>query len=244
MVNVLAKPRPTMGAAIQTAWEESKHCRYRFSCLHSDNRATEAECAQVGEWWDLGAYTSHTQRLEGSLQTVCASWIRLSTCTWLNFCLFLLWRKPFFSPWTCFLTLNSKEGGLLLDRTANHFFFFLRRRGKALPNTFYCPISNVNMSPLTDLPDVEIDEGRHGRRPKHDDDGFVIVKEYISSTTMRQKPLLCALAENTPRVPLLPEGTWESFSTFSWSETFQGPNIHLSIYIFIYFFPVYLLPWN
>ena len=56
---------------------------------------------------------------------------------------------------------------------------------------------------MSDLPDVEIDEGKWVQRAKHEDDTFVIVKEYISSVEMRQKPLLCQLAEHAVTYPLL-----------------------------------------
>ena len=52
---------------------------------------------------------------------------------------------------------------------------------------------------------MEIDEGKHKRRAKREDDVFVLVKEYISSTEMRQKPLLCLRGEDAAGFPLLTE---------------------------------------
>lgn len=50
--------------------------------------------------------------------------------------------------------------------------------------------------PLKDIPtNYEFDEGTNRRREKHPDDVFALVKEYISSTTLRQPPLLVLTAE-------------------------------------------------
>lgn len=67
------------------------------------------------------------------------------------------------------------------------------------------------VEPLTDLPDLEIDESRQTRRAKHDDDTFVITKEYICSVQLRQKPLLCMLAEDVGTYPLLTDRTSKLF---------------------------------
>lgn len=54
--------------------------------------------------------------------------------------------------------------------------------------------------PLKDIPtNYEFDEGTNRRREKHPDDVFVLVKEYISSTTLRQPPLLVLTAESKQR---------------------------------------------
>ena len=60
--------------------------------------------------------------------------------------------------------------------------------------------------PCSDLPDVEVEEGRKRNRPKHDGDVFVIVKEYICSLEMRQKPFLCLPAESKANFPLTTNG--------------------------------------
>ena len=64
---------------------------------------------------------------------------------------------------------------------------------------------------LTDLPDVpDLDDKKfRSRRAPHPDDVFVIVKEHILSTTMRQQPILCQLAENVNDYPLLTNRSWE-----------------------------------
>lgn len=69
-----------------------------------------------------------------------------------------------------------------------------------------CFFVSPNRCPCRDLPDLETDEGTNHRRPKHEDDVFILVKEYISSVHLRQKPLLCAVAEDAPRWPLVAEG--------------------------------------
>lgn len=48
---------------------------------------------------------------------------------------------------------------------------------------------------------MEIDEGKHKRRAKREDDVFVLVKE----SEMRQKPLLCLRGEDAAGFPLLTE---------------------------------------
>lgn len=57
-----------------------------------------------------------------------------------------------------------------------------------------------------DLPDVEIEEGRARHRPISDDDVFILVKEYICSPALGQKPLLCLPAEAAQSYPLVPQG--------------------------------------
>ena len=56
---------------------------------------------------------------------------------------------------------------------------------------------------LIDLPEsFEQDEGTNSRRAKHPEDIFVLTKEYISSTELRQKPLLVMTPENRDTYPL------------------------------------------
>ena len=43
---------------------------------------------------------------------------------------------------------------------------------------------------------LDIDEGTNRRREKLEDDTFVLVKEYISSTELRQPPLLVLTAQH------------------------------------------------
>lgn len=64
-------------------------------------------------------------------------------------------------------------------------------------------------STLTDLPDhLDQDEGTKCRRPRSPDDIFVLVKEYISSTELRQPPLLVLTAESRLSFPLTTNRTW------------------------------------
>lgn len=115
--------------------------------------------------------------------------------------------------------LSAEEGGLLLDRTANHFFAFMRRRGvdkgrsKASRNiddrrimtigrTISCLCFDFVALPA-DIPDCfDLDEGTNKRREKQADDVFVLVKEYISSVELRQPPLLALTAESRPSFPM------------------------------------------
>lgn len=117
---------------------------------------------------------------------------------------------------------STKEGGLLLDRTANHFFLFCQRKGLLVWNLFLqnsvweislllCLIVYINRgncfdqfcsalfsdTSLWDLPDhLDVDEGTNRRREKQIQDTFVLVKEYISSTELRQPPLLVLTPES------------------------------------------------
>lgn len=57
---------------------------------------------------------------------------------------------------------------------------------------------------LTDLPNhLDIDEGTNRRRQRQDDDTFVMVKEYVASTDLRQPPLLVLTAEDAATYPLV-----------------------------------------
>ena len=54
-----------------------------------------------------------------------------------------------------------------------------------------------------DLPHhYQPDEGTHRNRVKRDGDVFLLVKEYISSTELRQNPLLAMTAESAASYPL------------------------------------------
>ena len=56
---------------------------------------------------------------------------------------------------------------------------------------------------VADIPDqIDKDEGTNSRRPKHQDDVFALVKEYISSSELRQPPLLVLVPENRQRFTL------------------------------------------
>ena len=56
---------------------------------------------------------------------------------------------------------------------------------------------------LADLPEsYDTDEGTNSRRAKDVDDVLVLVKEYISSTTLGQKPLLVMVPANRSSYPL------------------------------------------
>lgn len=56
---------------------------------------------------------------------------------------------------------------------------------------------------MADIPEsYDTDEGTNSRRAKHADDVLVVVKEYISSTTLGQKPLLVMVPENRLSFPL------------------------------------------
>lgn len=57
---------------------------------------------------------------------------------------------------------------------------------------------------LTDIPaHYELDEARRTRRAKDPCDVFVLVKEYISSTTLSQPPMLVLPAESKATFPLV-----------------------------------------
>lgn len=60
------------------------------------------------------------------------------------------------------------------------------------------------MHTIPDIPsNYELDEGSNNRRAKHPHDVFVLVKEYIASTTLRQPPLLVLTNESLQRFTLV-----------------------------------------
>lgn len=129
----LCELRPALGAAESTTGQKSEHCRHRLCCLYSEKWTSETICSCLGEWWDLCSHPADTQKLERTLPEICTCAFWNSTdigkvCSSLQF---------FFNPssMSSFLqihpqpTATCEEGGLLLDITANHFFFFCRRKG-------------------------------------------------------------------------------------------------------------------
>lgn len=104
----------------------------------------------------------------------------------------------------------TQEGGLLLDATANHFYFFARRRGWNHELTYLLPkrkclwLFDIFAQPLADIPDdIECNEGTNRRRGKDPDDVMVCVKEYISSPEFRQQPMLVLTPDNQARFTLV-----------------------------------------
>lgn len=74
---------------------------------------------------------------------------------------------------------------------------------------------------LTDLPEsFEQDEGTNSRRAKHPEDVFVLTKEYISSTELRQKPLLVMTPENRDTYPLTTTSNYVFRESMFWNHWF------------------------
>lgn len=109
---------------------------------------------------------------------------------------------------------SHQEGGLLLDRTANHFFLpaaqrqgvhnFLKNETSIFEVSSFCFASAGSISSLADIPpNYELDEARRTNRAKDPLDVFVLVKEYISSETLSQPPMLVLPAESKTNFPLV-----------------------------------------
>lgn len=74
---------------------------------------------------------------------------------------------------------------------------------------------------LTDLPEsFEQDEGTNSRRAKHPEDVFVLTKEYISSTELRQKPLLVMTPENRDTYPSTTTSNYVFRESMFWNHWF------------------------
>lgn len=72
-----------------------------------------------------------------------------------------------------------------------------------------------------------LDEGSQARRGrvKRDNDVFVLVKEYISSTELRQAPMLALTAESAASYAL----TTQRSLAKSWHTLFQPPDVSSNV---------------
>lgn len=142
---------------------------------------------------DWKQHAQHADRAPVQLDTFRTWCAKSFLCVCPTF--YLLYQNPLKDLGYMFAT--CQEGGLLTDRVANHFFFFAKRKGQRIgTKKIMCSWTWKFVESLSDIPaNYELDEGTCRRRPPHDHDIFCLVKEYISSVSLRQRPLLVLTEE-------------------------------------------------
>ena len=192
--------RPTLGIVEQTPGEIYRTLWWCQRLWSHPFRAHQALTIKLDKWASHCILFATLPWLEGtcSNKLSCDIWSFPALCH----CVFVFLVAGC-SQLSCFKFITNQGRWIVAGQDCKPFLLVLQAKRqefvKKEKKKWGCEKETTHWwcAPLSDLPNhLDIDEGTNHRREKLEDDTFVLVKEYISSTELRQPPLLVLTAEH------------------------------------------------